>query len=289
MGLLKFSDYKKSRIEVKEAKNKELANKKFNEKLKTKLTDLGVTSIAELDEDQMTNLLDSLKPSVEESNMTEMMSVKEACGKMHEMAKMYESDDSKDHTYEAYMKEAMEMLKEMYESYMKEMKESSNETNEAEKVKCPKCDGKGCEHCDNTGYHMKESVNEDKLEEGMIGIKTDRGFTPKDFEDALKKGGVNIDKMNRLSMTLTMLKTDDVDKAKKVISDFKGTSLMESKIEEKEIKSDEEFKEYGQALLKKAFGDDYDEEKAMKTIEGILKKVDGDYGAAVGTIQASLD
>lgn len=25
-----------------------------------------------------------------------------------------------------------------------------------DKIKCPKCDGKGCDHCDNKGYHMKE-------------------------------------------------------------------------------------------------------------------------------------
>lgn len=33
---------------------------------------------------------------------------------------------------------------------------------EAEKVECPKCKGKGCDHCDNKGYHM-ESVNEKKI------------------------------------------------------------------------------------------------------------------------------
>ena len=58
--------------------------------------------------------------------------------------------------------------------------------------------------------------------------------------------------------------------------------------EGKEIKSDSEFKEYAQTVLKKAFGDKYDEEKAMKTAEGILKKSDGDYGAAVGMLTSSL-
>lgn len=27
-----------------------------------------------------------------------------------------------------------------------------------EKVECPQCEGKGCDHCDNKGYHMKEAM-----------------------------------------------------------------------------------------------------------------------------------
>ena len=30
------------------------------------------------------------------------------------------------------------------------------------KEKCPKCEGKGCNHCDDTGYHMKEYFEKDK-------------------------------------------------------------------------------------------------------------------------------
>ena len=224
MGLKKFSDFKKSRIEVKEATHKKLADKKFNEKLKGKLSDLGVTSISELDEDQMTNLLDSLKPSVDEYNTSEMMSVKESCGKIHEMAKMYDSDEHKDHTYENYVKETMEMLKEMYESYTKEGK-------------------------------SYESTNEHTIK-----------FSKEDMAKLHKDGKV--------------VKKDDEGKD--------HTYLYTESVNEAEIKSDEEFKEYATTILKKAFKDKFDEEKANKTIEGILKKVDGDYGAAVGTIQASL-
>lgn len=28
---------------------------------------------------------------------------------------------------------------------------------EGEKVECPKCEGKGCDHCDDKGYHMAEA------------------------------------------------------------------------------------------------------------------------------------
>ena len=57
---------------------------------------------------------------------------------------------------------------------------------------------------------------------------------------------------------------------------------------EAEVKSDDDFKEYAETVLKKAFGDDYDQKKAEETINGILKKVDGDYGAAVGMLTSGL-
>ena len=59
-------------------------------------------------------------------------------------------------------------------------------------------------------------------------------------------------------------------------------------VNEAEVKSDADFMEYANTVLKKAFGDEFDEEKAKKTAEGILKKADGDYGAAVGMLTASL-
>lgn len=59
-------------------------------------------------------------------------------------------------------------------------------------------------------------------------------------------------------------------------------------VNEAEVKSDEEFNEYAMTVLKKAFGDDFDEAKAQATIDGILSKADGDYGAAVGMLTSSL-
>lgn len=60
------------------------------------------------------------------------------------------------------------------------------------------------------------------------------------------------------------------------------------KMTEAEVNSDEEFTEYAKGILKAAHGDKYDEEKAMATIEGILKKADGDYGAAIGMLTSGL-
>lgn len=66
------------------------------------------------------------------------------------------------------------------------------------------------------------------------------------------------------------------------------TPVLESQVNEAEIKSEAEFKEYAMALLKKAHPDDFDEAKANATIEGILKKCDGDFGACVGMITSAL-
>jgi len=64
--------------------------------------------------------------------------------------------------------------------------------------------------------------------------------------------------------------------------------IHESLLNEADVKSDADFKEYAQNILKKAHKDDYDEKKADATINGILKKADGDYGKAVGILNNSL-
>lgn len=60
-------------------------------------------------------------------------------------------------------------------------------------------------------------------------------------------------------------------------------------VNEAEIKSDDEFKEYAETVLKKAFGEDYDENKAGDVIDGLISKYSSDYGAMVGALQSSLD
>ena len=66
------------------------------------------------------------------------------------------------------------------------------------------------------------------------------------------------------------------------------SNVAESVVNEAEIKSDDEFKEYAMTVLKKAFGADFDEAKGKEVADGILKKCDGDYGAAVGMLTSSL-
>ena len=73
------------------------------------------------------------------------------------------------------------------------------------------------------------------------------------------------------------------------LGDLGGIMAMyESKVNEAEIKSDDEFKEYAMTVLKKAFGADFDEAKGTEVVDGILKKCDGDYGACVGMLTSSL-
>lgn len=67
-----------------------------------------------------------------------------------------------------------------------------------------------------------------------------------------------------------------------------SNEVTEDKVEEAEVKSDEDFMEMVMTMYKEAFGDDFDEAKAKEAGEGMLKKADGDYGAAVGMLQSSL-
>ena len=97
------------------------------------------------------------------------------------------------------------------------------------------------------------------------------------------------------------------DTGKKIDGDFKITSIYSEKgskyvnlyvesadtveaptVNEAEVKSDEEFKEYAFTVLGKAFGDKFDEEKAQEVVDGLLSKHGDDYGAAVGALTASL-
>ena len=59
-------------------------------------------------------------------------------------------------------------------------------------------------------------------------------------------------------------------------------------LNEAEINSEEEFRAYAETVLKKAHGEEYDEAKAKEAIDGILAKVDGDFGAAVGMLTSGL-
>ena len=97
------------------------------------------------------------------------------------------------------------------------------------------------------------------------------------------------------------------DTGNKIDGDFKITSIYSEKgsryvnlyvesadtveaptVNEAEVKSDEDFKEYAFAVLGKAFGDKFDEEKAQEVVDGLLSKHGEDYGAAVGALTASL-
>lgn len=114
----------------------------------------------------------------------------------------------------------------------------------------------------------------------------------------------------RLSEENEVKRSEIAEKVKAVLNEMEISSLTDLSEEQKQdfidrlftekeveeiveddakVDSDEEFTEYATTLLKKAFGEEYDEEKASNTITGIIKKYDGDYGAMVGALQSSLD
>jgi len=74
-----------------------------------------------------------------------------------------------------------------------------------------------------------EKLLGESLNEGVIGIKTEGGFKPKDLSDALDKAKVKY-KMNRLSTTLTVLNLDKnyFEDAKKIVDDL-GLNIMMAK------------------------------------------------------------
>lgn len=96
--------------------------------------------------------------------------------------------------------------------------------------------------------------------------------------------------MNNL---FTSEKIDDVEEDRAEDIEDEEVALGEPKaleskeVSEGEIASDGAFKKYAENLLKKAFGDDFDAEKAEDVITGLIKKYD-DYGAMIGAIQSSL-
>lgn len=66
------------------------------------------------------------------------------------------------------------------------------------------------------------------------------------------------------------------------------TEETTEEVTEAEVKTEEDFREYATTVLKKAFGDEYDEAKATEVIDGILAKCDGDHSKCVGMLQSSL-
>lgn len=64
--------------------------------------------------------------------------------------------------------------------------------------------------------------------------------------------------------------------------------IIENFLNEAEISSADEFKEYATKMLKNAFGTDFDEVKANDTIDGLISKYKNDFGAMVGALQSSM-
>lgn len=145
-----------------------------------------------------------------------------------------------------------------------------------------------------------ESVNESKFKVddlvyntrtktvGIVRLGDDKYGEVKTDAD----GNVNVDELEKYNpikfkhqtKAKVAPSTENEVSSRGLFNPFKNESV----VTESEIKSDDEFKEYAFTVLQKAFGDDFDEAKAQEVVDGILGKVDGDYGKAAGILQSSL-
>ena len=57
-----------------------------------------------------------------------------------------------------------------------------------ERFECPNCKGKGCDHCDGKGYHIKEMKKDDAYAIGMAQAKKSMNDEPPLEKDTIKKG-----------------------------------------------------------------------------------------------------
>lgn len=129
--------------------------------------------------------------------------------------------------------------------------------------------------------------------EGSIVLPIAKGDGPKsasNIEDAMADMGEPKKLKDAEGETLV---TDDqeIEKEPETAKDDvegHGKVVVESTINEEDITSDEQFKEYAEAVLKKAFGDEYDEAKAQEVVDGLTSKYSGDYGAMIGALTSSL-
>lgn len=149
-----------------------------------------------------------------------------------------------------------------------------------------------------------------KSKEGLLAIapaveesvEVNEGLHPKlkKAQKAIKKGetvyGENIRFPGRFKIVELgdMLATVDYEDGTKPMEmaamNIRIDSLQFESVEvnEAEVKSAEDFKEYAFSVLQKAFGEDFDEAKAQEVVDGLVSKYGEDYGAMVGALQSSL-
>jgi alcohol dehydrogenase class IV len=100
------------------------------------------------------------------------------------------------------------------------------------------------------------------------------------YEAKLKEFGVTS------PIELNESQTEEFNKYLKTVKE----SLKAPKpLKESEVKDKKSFREYAEAVLKKAHGDDFDQKIADKVIDGIASEVkDDDWGAAIGKLTSGL-
>jgi len=158
-----------------------------------------------------------------------------------------------------------------------------------EKTECPKCEGKGCDHCNNTGYH-EEKVAEAKnyeYKDGKVHIsKANFRKVHKDYKNATKgkERMMVLDPKTQASVSAPVVFTESSFKEK-----FKRSLTKRlSESAKTEEKSDEVANRYNELkqlapvelmkLYQKHYGsDDLDKVKEMEKSELISKIVDKEF------------
>jgi hypothetical protein len=68
----------------------------------------------------------------------------------------------------------------------------------------------------------------------------------------------------------------------------KFRKIAANKLNEADITSSDQFKEYAMKMLKDAFGAEFDKTKATEVADGLISKYGEDYGAMVGALQSTM-
>lgn len=255
MALAKFSKFKKERSVIKEARSKEKKIKNFNKVFNEKLSEIGVKSISELSEEQIQKVLSSLS-TVNEDRMREIEKDGIIAGTPKPAGS--EGEVAKKHTFDSPQAPDAED-----EAAADDMK-------------------------------AEESVDESKINEGVVeDIRANLIDKPVAKIKELYKKHIGIDPRKEIASNaaamITMIATMAAEN--KVLA---KALLMESEEEvsegmnEKEIKSEKEFDDYADDLLKKAHPDDFDEATAKKVKDGLKKKYKDNFGAMVGALTSGF-
>ena len=252
MALAKFSKFKKERSVIKEARSKETKIKSFQKLFNEKLGELGLSSTADLSEDQINKVIASLS-TVNEDRMREIEKDVMTAGTPKPAGS--EGDVAKKHTFDSPQTVDAES-------------ESDAEGMKAEEA-------------------VKEAVEDDVNEGTVEDIRSNLIDKPiAKIKELYKKylgksPAANI--AGNAKAMVTMIATMAAEN-----KELASKLLSESVNEAKEVKSDADFDKYADDLLKKAHPDDFDEATAKKVKDGLKKKYKDDYGAMVGALTSGF-
>ena len=273
MALAKFSKFKKERAVIKEARSKETKIKKFNKLFNEQLGKLGVSSVADLSEDQVNKLLSSLASEpVNEDRMREIEKDGIIAGTPKDAGT--EGEVAKKHTFDSPQTPDAEA-----EADAEDMKaEESEEVDEAKKS-VKEGDLEDEDDAEKAAHH-KDAAKDDYAQ--VAALKKDAA-DDKEAEDHYKDAA-----KDDYAQVADLKKDAHDDKESEDEEDAKESVKEAEVVEADEIKSDKEFDDYADTLLKKAHPDDFDEATAKKVKDGLKKKYDGDYGAMVGALSSNF-